>query len=177
MEERTFRRVLARIFRRLPVWARRFLVRRISPSFTVGAVCAVLRDDGALLAVRLTYRNGWWLPGGLLSRGESAAEGARREVLEETGVPVELIGPPTVVVDAEARRVDVIFRARPMPNVHAERYREATMEVLEVRWFPPGTVPADLSPESRSAVRELSSRDPEVAELLAAVVGGDPRQP
>lgn len=171
----TVKRAVLALFRRMPVGARRFLVRRVTPSFTVGAVCAVLRDDGALLLVRLSYRRGWWLPGGLLGRGESPEDGARREVREETGVAIEVLGPPTVVVATEARRVDVIYRARPKAELHAsERRMTATLEIDEVRWFPIGELPADLSAESYDALRELASRDTRVAEVLAASWQAEP---
>ena len=80
----------------------------------MGAICVIERSDGAVLLERLSYRNSWGLPGGLLKRGEAPGDAARREVLEESGLEVELIGDPAVVVDVVAQRVDVVFRpARP----------------------------------------------------------------
>ena len=82
-------------------------------SFTVGGLCVVERADGRVLLVRHGYRPRWGLPGGFLKRGEIPTDGARREVFEEVGLRVELLGEPAVVVSPEWRRVDVVFRARP----------------------------------------------------------------
>ncbi|MGH9275104.1 MAG: NUDIX domain-containing protein, partial [Acidimicrobiales bacterium] len=82
------------VYRRLPVWARRRVVRTIAPGYTVGAMCFIERDDGAMLLVRLSYRQSWGVPGGLLKRGEVPADAARREVREEVGLEIELVGEP-----------------------------------------------------------------------------------
>ncbi|WP_162248063.1 NUDIX domain-containing protein, partial [Angustibacter sp. Root456] len=88
-----------RVFRRLPAPVRRALVRAGTPGFTVGAVC-LLERDGRLLMLRQPHRNGWSLPGGLLDRGESAADAVVREVREELGLTIEVGRPVTVVVDS-----------------------------------------------------------------------------
>jgi len=71
--------LLLRLFGRLPVRARRRVVRLLTPSFTVGANCVIERDDGAILLVRQVYRKRWGLPGGLLERGEEPATAVVRE--------------------------------------------------------------------------------------------------
>lgn len=154
MREQLHRQGL-RVYRRLPVWARRRLVRTISPSFTVGAICFIHRDDDHLLLVRLVYRDRWGVPGGLLERGEDAADGARREVFEEVGVAVDLLGEPTVVVDPVPRRVDVIYRARLAVGQSPEAVRRCSPEIAEVRWFPVGALP-DLQYETSAALVVLS---------------------
>src|SRR5690606_25957189 len=106
-------RLALRVFAKLPVGARRRVVRALAPTFSVGAICCVERDDGAILLVRQSYRRRWGLPGGLLQKGESPADAVRREVDEEVGLDLELLGEPAVVVDARARRVDIIYRGRP----------------------------------------------------------------
>ena len=75
-------RAALQLFRRLPVKARRRVVRTIAPAYTVGSICVIERADGAVLLVRLSYRNSWGLPGGLLKRGETPEAAARREVKE-----------------------------------------------------------------------------------------------
>ena len=71
-----------RVFRRMPAPLRRAAVRAGTPGFTVGAVC-LLERDGMLLMLRQPHRVGWSLPGGLLDRGESAADAVQRELVED----------------------------------------------------------------------------------------------
>lgn len=60
-----------------------------------GVGAAVQDSEGRLLLVR--QRDQWMLPGGMLEPDETHAEGAAREVEEETGIPVEITGLGAVV--------------------------------------------------------------------------------
>lgn len=146
---------LLRAYRRLPTWARRRAVRTIAPTFTVGAMCFIERDDGDLLLVRHAYRNRWGVPGGLLDKGEEAGDGARREVLEEVGLAIDLIGEPRVVVDAEPQRVDIIYRARPAAGADTDAVAPGSPEILEARWFPRSDLP-ELQHETVAALVALA---------------------
>src|SRR5436190_19147948 len=97
-------RAALQLYRRLPVKARRRVVRTIAPAYTVGSICVIERADGAVLLVRLSYRNSWGLPRGLLKRGETPQQAARREAKEESTLAAELVRDPPVALDAEARR-------------------------------------------------------------------------
>jgi 8-oxo-dGTP diphosphatase len=147
--------LLLRLWGRVPRLARRWIVRAFAPSFTVGAACVIERDDGSVLLVRLVYRNGWGLPGGLINRREDIATCGRREVFEEIGLPVEFVGEPAVVVDARPQRVDVIFRARPAHGVDPDSARPRSAEVTDVRWFPVDELP-QLQPEAVTALVALA---------------------
>ena len=60
---------------------------------TVGAGAVVQDADGRLLVVqrgKQPARGRWSLPGGRVEPGERAADAARREVAEETGLEVEV---------------------------------------------------------------------------------------
>ena len=142
-------------YKRMPRAVRLFLIRRATPSFHVGAICVVERADGHLLLVRQSYRrDGWGFPGGLLRRGEEPADAARRELGEELGIDVDVNLPPLVVVDARARRVDVIFTGR-LTDDSAEPERSAhSPEIADARWFPADGLPR-LLPEATDAMIQL----------------------
>jgi 8-oxo-dGTP diphosphatase len=142
-----------RAFGRLPRRVRRVLIHWGAPSFSVGAMCVIERDDGDLLLVRQSYRDGWGVPGGLLRRREEPAVGAVREAEEEIGVVVDLQGEPVVIIDVRVRRIDVVFRCRirpPVPDVVAP----ASVEIAEVRWFPRGSLPR-MQRETAEALRRV----------------------
>ncbi|MEA2973331.1 MAG: 8-oxo-dGTP diphosphatase [Actinomycetota bacterium] len=150
--------LLLGLYRRLPMAGRLLVVRTLTPSFHVGALCVIERADGALLLLRQSYRRkeAWGFPGGLLKRGEEPADAVRREIREELGVDVEVDDAPMVVVEARYRRVDVIFRGRlagddPDPPPPAP----ASPEIVEVRWFDPKALPI-LLPEATTALVELA---------------------
>jgi len=142
---------LLRLFRRLPSRLRLAAVHALSPSYTVGAMCAIRRDDGALLLVRHSYRPRWGIPGGLCRAREDVADGARREVREEVGLDVELVGEPAVVVDPYERRVDVVFAARLRDG---SGDAGVSAEIVESRWFLAGALPP-LQHETVSALGAL----------------------
>lgn len=142
-----------RLWARLPVWLRRRIVRIGMPSYTLGSIC-VIEHEGSLLLVRLSYRQAWGLPGGLLERREGPAAAALRETAEEVGIPVELLGRPTIVVDPEAQRGDIVFRARPADGIDPDAVRSASPEIVEVRWFPLDALPP-LHHEAAGALRAI----------------------
>lgn len=59
----------------------------------VPSVSAAVADiSGAILLIRRTDNDLWALPGGGVEIGESAAQAAIREVREETGFEIEILG-------------------------------------------------------------------------------------
>jgi 8-oxo-dGTP pyrophosphatase MutT (NUDIX family) len=155
-------------YRRLPRKARRQVVRFFAPSYTVGSICVIERPDGAILLAKQAYRDNWGLPGGLLNRREDPADAARREVYEEVGLTIRLIGEPAVVVDPIPQRIDLVFRARPTEHAELENVRPRSPEIREVRWFAPDALP-ELQFETADALVALarSSASPQAHPLLS----------
>ena len=151
----TAHRGFLRVYSTMPALLRRWTVRLIAPSYTVGSICVIERPDGHVMLVRQAYRRRWGIPGGLLKRGDDPADGARREVFEEVGIRVELVGPPAVVVDPGPQRVDVIYRARPVSLAEVGEARPSSAEIVEVAWFAPDALP-ELQPETATAMVALA---------------------
>ncbi|QSB16208.1 NUDIX hydrolase [Natronosporangium hydrolyticum] len=148
------------VFYRLPRGLRRWLVRRVAPTYTVGAVVLLYDIDqagdrtGQLLLLRQPGNRGWSLPAGLLDRGERPIDGAARELAEETGVELTTgqLTPatPNAVIHHHGRWVDVVFEAQAPATETTLRVDGA--EVHDAAWHPL----ADLPPLSRATARLLA---------------------
>jgi ADP-ribose pyrophosphatase YjhB (NUDIX family) len=102
----------------------------------------VVNGEGSILLIRRTDNENWAVPGGAIDLGESAAQAAVRETLEETGIECEVTGiagiysdPRHVILytsDGEVRQeFSIVLTARarsgrPTPS----------SESSEVRWVP-----------------------------------------
>ena len=120
----------------------------------------VLGVDGRLLLVlrgRAPSAGTWSVPGGRVETGKSDAEATAREVLEETGVPVQvgrLVG--TVERDSPSGDVYVIrdYLCRPLPDVDPLAVR-AGDDAADAAWFTADEMRAlDTAPGLVAALEE-----------------------
>ena len=107
-----------------------------NPKVVVGAVVA--EGERVLLCRRaIEPRAGFWtLPAGYMELGETAAEGAAREVLEEACARIAIEGLLAVYSIARIGQVQLLFRAR-----LAEPGFAPGPESLEVAWFDWDAIP------------------------------------
>jgi 8-oxo-dGTP diphosphatase len=111
-----------------------------------GAACAVFDDGGQVLLVKHTYgRENWELPGGLGEPGESPDETAARELLEETGLAVQLDRLTGVYFEPDhdfGEMLHFVFCARwsagPEPS-------PSSNEIVEVGWWSVDDLPRPMS--------------------------------
>jgi len=121
--------------------------------------CAIPTDpQGRLILMRRGFeprRGHWSMPGGFVDLGESVEDAAKREVMEELALEIELTNLVGVYSRAEDRTVVVVYAAT------ADGTPSLTEEALEVRAFAPIDIPwQDLAFWSdASALRDhLSAR-------------------
>lgn len=97
--------------------------------------------DQVLLCLRnIEPRRGFWtLPAGFMELGESTAEGALRETVEEAGARIELEGLFTVLSVVRVGQVHLYYRARLLDTQLAPG-----PETIEARLFREAEIPWDL---------------------------------
>jgi 8-oxo-dGTP pyrophosphatase MutT (NUDIX family) len=127
----------------------------------------VVRRGHRFLAVReVKHGQLWYLPAGRVEPGESLAEGARREVLEETGVPVVLEG---------------IFRIEHTPQPTGSARCRVFFVARAVDDRPPRDEPNDDSLEARWVTLDelacMPLRGREVLDIFRYVADGGPIYP
>jgi len=83
-----------------------------NPKLVVGAIA---EWEGRLLLCRraIEPRYGYWtLPAGFMENGETAAQAALRETLEEAGARIELLAPYSMISVPYVNQVHLFYRAR-----------------------------------------------------------------
>ncbi|MET8676380.1 NUDIX domain-containing protein [Streptomyces sp. NPDC004647] len=129
---------------------------RSTPLHSVSVAAAVVREDGRVLAIQRADNGTWEPPGGVLELDESPERGVCREVLEETGVEIEVERLTGVYKNLSRGIVALVFRCRPVGGT-----AQKSDEARTVAWLSPEEA-ADRMNEGH-AVR-----------ILDACVGGAP---
>ena|SRR5579864_771856 len=113
------------------------------------AVSALLFDEQrVLLALRRDID--WWnLPGGGMELGETVEEAVKREVLEETGLEVEVEQLVGVYSKPQKQEVVLTFLCRQVGGMLME-----TEESRECRYFMPDDLPVNTLPKHRQRIQD-----------------------
>lgn len=121
----------------------------------LGAACAIFDAAGCVLLVHHTYgRLNWELPGGLVEPGEAPHEGAKRELLEETGLrgePGRLTGVYFEADHALGQMLHFVFR---VPFDEANAPLASSPEISEVRFWPLDHLPTPISDFTERRIRD-----------------------
>ncbi|MFJ2179324.1 NUDIX hydrolase [Streptomyces anulatus] len=122
---------------------------------SVSVAGVVVREDGRVLAIRRDDNGAWEAPGGVLEMDERPEDGARREVLEETGIVAEPVRLTGVYKNMVRGVVALVFLCR------LEGGKEQTsQESTAVRWL------------TRDEVRSLMT-EAYAVRVLDALDGGE----
>jgi ADP-ribose pyrophosphatase YjhB (NUDIX family) len=148
------------VYRHTPSAWRTRIVRYFTPNFTAGVVTLMVRETGDVLFLRMTYRKGWGLPGGLVDRGETPEFAAQREIAEELGVDVGVPEVYRAYLSPEHQSVTFFTRVR-IDEQQVASMRVDPIEIANISWFSTDAMPeldreiAPLLEQDRVAAQEL----------------------
>ncbi|MGV9603846.1 NUDIX hydrolase [Streptomyces sp. NPDC003631] len=123
-----------------------------TPLHSVSVAGVVVREDGRLLAIRRADNGTWELPGGVLELNETPEAGVAREVLEETGIHVEVDELTGVYKNTTRGVVALVFRCKPSGGTE-----RTSTESTAVEWLTPDEVSERMA--EVFAVRLLDALD------------------
>jgi ADP-ribose pyrophosphatase YjhB (NUDIX family) len=114
--------------------------RRLYPEKPLVGIGVLIKDDDRYLLIKRVAEPDaglWSVPGGMVELGERAAEAAKREALEETGLDVEIVdvlGVVDKIVKGDGDRIKfhfviVDYLAHPVGGS-----LEASSDALDARW-------------------------------------------
>ena len=126
------------------------------PKHSVSVAGIVVREDGCVLVIRRDDNGHWEAPGGVLELDESFEDGVRREVLEETGLVVEVERLTGVYKNLAHGIVALVYRCRP-----AGGEPHATDEAREIRWMTMEEVQVAMTPAFGVRVLDAFEESPQ----------------
>ena len=123
-----------------------------------------------MLLIRHTYGDRrWHFPGGMVRRGESAEEAARRETREEVALALSSLTPIGEFTTRDKLMRDHVSCFHSVSAGSAVRPHRG--EVREAKWFAWGALPEDLSPDALRVLERYGES------VRAGRVSGAPRPP
>ena len=117
--------------------------------FRVAVAAFIFDEAGRILLCEHTYRGyyAWGLPGGDLKKGEDIESGARREILEETGYEVEMIGPPVLHNSKEYPHISLIYPCRVASGIF-----RPNLEISRIHFFETDALPERILSTERQVI-------------------------
>jgi ADP-ribose pyrophosphatase len=117
--------------------------RRLYPEKPIVGVGVLIQDDDRYLLIKRAAEPDaglWSVPGGMVELGEGAAEAAKREALEETGLEVEIvevIGVVDKIIEGDGNRIKFHFVIVDYLANPVRGSLEASSDALDARWVKP----------------------------------------
>lgn len=141
---------LGGVWRRLPGFVRRRLVRLGQRRFTVTAGAIIFDGQGRILLLDHVFRpeSGWGIPGGFLSKGEQPEAALRRELREEIGIEVECLETLFTRTLPLTRQIEIYFRAKAIGQPEP-----CSFEIRNAGWFSLDDLPPELSQDQRRLIQ------------------------
>ncbi|MER5266939.1 NUDIX hydrolase [Actinosynnema sp. NPDC002837] len=120
-----------------------------TPRHSVSVAGIVVNNVGKVLVIQRRDNGRWEPPGGVLELTETFEEGVKREVLEETGISVQVERLTGVYKNMPRGIVALVYRCTPLDGTS-----RTTDEATEVRWMTVNEVCAAMPPAYATRVTD-----------------------
>jgi ADP-ribose pyrophosphatase YjhB (NUDIX family) len=127
--------------------------------FIIGIAALILNNAGEILLFKHTYRTDcdWGFPGGYLKSHEDPDAAIQREIFEESGLAVRVLGVLEIIRSEDMARLEVLYRA----VLRGEWEFKPSHEVSEARFFPLDQLP-ELLPEHQALIEKYGVEEKKV---------------
>ena len=134
---------LLRVWQKLPLWVHILASRIVRPKYRVAVAALIFNETGQVLLFRHTYRKfEWGIPAGSLEYDEWPEDAIVREMLEETGMQIQVQRLLLAESSKDDHHVSLIYLCRIVDGV----FRESD-EISEVKYFHVNDLPPMLFAE------------------------------
>jgi ADP-ribose pyrophosphatase YjhB (NUDIX family) len=118
-------------------------------------VRVLIENEGQVLLIKHTYRNGFYFPGGGVRRGEDFAQACKREVFEEIGLVIDKLQLVSVYRNFLENKNNCVLIYRCGKVVNPDELKPDGVEVAEAIWVDPANPPKEASYYTKQALDSL----------------------
>ena len=147
------KKIVGKVWRKLPYFVKRILIRASQTTFTVSVGAVVLNKKKEILLLDHVLRpaSGWGIPGGFINPGEHPEQAVKREIYEETGL--EIVNVRMRLIRTLNQHLEMIFIA--------EGNGEAVVKSAEINslaWFEFDRMPPEMSRSQFEIIEKVLSK-------------------
>jgi ADP-ribose pyrophosphatase YjhB (NUDIX family) len=147
----TLKSRLSTLWKWIPKAWRWRLLWLISDHFMLGVNGVVLNESNQVLLAHHVFRDtiAWGLPGGVVQRNETLEEAMRREVIEETGLTIQVQHLLQTTLETERPLLSCHFWC----SVNGSPRLEVNEELFEAGFYPLDALPGPIDPGQLALIK------------------------
>ena len=148
------KKIIGTIWKKMPRFARRKIVRATQSKFTISVAALVLNEKSEILLLDHVLRigSGWGFPGGFVNQGEQLEQALTREVCEETNLEIENI--KFLRARTINRHIEILFSATAKGEA-----RINSREIKSFGWFAVEALPESMSRREKTFIKNFQSQN------------------
>lgn len=145
------KKLVAKIWRKLPSFVRVNAIRLSQKKFTASVGAVILNKKGEILLLEHLLRpgSGWGMPGGFIEHDEQPEEALKREIREETGLELKNI--EMFRARVVSRHIEFIFCA----EADGGKAEVKSREITAAEWFEFDKMPDEMSSAQKKIIKKV----------------------